>query len=51
MFEKSKNINAKKSARKEFKESLLKNGISEETAAVYLKMFDEVAKDFTFSKK
>lgn len=45
------NNDTKKVARKDFEENLLKNGISEETAAVYLKMFDEVAMDYTFSEK
>lgn len=45
------NIDTKQSARKEFEADLLKSGISKETAAMCLKMFDKVAKNFTFSRR
>lgn len=45
------NIDTKQSARKEFEADLLKSGISKESVAMCLNMFDKVAKNYTFSRK
>ena len=45
------NNDTKQSARKEFETDLLKSGISKETVAMCLKMFDKVANGYNFSRK